>query len=600
LLNYSIKSIAKLLSTRLQTLLPSLIHENQYGFIKGRTIQDCLAWAFQFLHICHHSKKKIVILKLDFEKAFDKIEHPFIVEVMKQRGFSSKWINWVKSILGTASSVVLLNGIPGKSFTCKRGVRQGDPLSPLLFVLAVDFLQTVVNKAWQLGVLKHPLSDDFGGDFPIVQYADDTLLILPADALTLFKFKGILRSFSDSSGLKVNFQKFSLVPINMNDEEALHLANTFGCKVGTMPFTYLGLPLGTTKPSIQDFSPLICRIERRLSGISKMLSYQGRLILVNSVFLALPTFYMCSLQIPPGIIEQIDKYRKHCLWSGGDINRKGTCLAAWEYACKSKDNGGLGIIDLKAQNSALLLKHLDKFYNHANIPWVNLTWSKFYKNNYIPPHAKSPSGSFWWKDLLKLAKDFRKMATCKPAKGTSVMLWQDLWSDELISNKFPELFSFARKPKCSIRFFLDKDPATVFFYPLSPQASIQLDSLLALTQSSDWDVDTEDSWSYSWGNSSFSSKKAYKFLVGQQEASPLFKWMWTAGNLGKHKFFFWLLLMDRLNTRNILRRKNQHLDDFNCVLCNMGSEETCFHLFFSCPFSTSCWSSLNITWDTSQ
>lgn len=333
-------------------------------------------------------------MKLDFEKAFDKIEHPFIIEIMKQKGFTNKWINWVTSLFSSASSAVLLNGIPRNSFKCKRGVRQGDPLSPLLFVLAADFLQTLVNRAWHLGIIKHPLSDDFGGDFPIIQYADDTLLILPADALTLFNFKGLLRSFSDSSGLKVNFHKSSLVPINLSPEETLHLVNTFGCKVGEMPFTYLGLPLGTTRPRVQDFSPITNRIERRLGGISKMLSYQGRLILVNSVLSALPTFYMCTLQLPPPVIDQIDKYRKHCLWSGGDINRKGSCLAAWNYAYKAKENGDLGIIDLKAQNSALLLKYLDKFYNHVDTPWVRLTWDKFYKNNHIPPHAKSFSGSF--------------------------------------------------------------------------------------------------------------------------------------------------------------------------------------------------------------
>lgn len=95
----------------------------------------------------------------------------------------------------------------------------------------------------------------------------------------------------------------------------------------------------------------------------------------------------------------------------------------------------------------------------------------------------------------------------------------------------------------------------------------------------------------------FSSSKAYKLLVDHQQASPLFKWMWAVGNLGKHKFFFWLLLMDRLNTRNMLKRKNRHLNDYNCVLCNSNSEGTCFHLFFSCPFSTACWNSVNITWN---
>jgi len=274
-----------------------------------------------------------------------------------------------------------------------------------------------MNKAWQNGTLQHALSDNFGGDFPILQYADDTLLILPGDARILFNLRCLLRPFSDSTGLHVNFSKSFLVPINMTEARATHLANTFGCRVGSMPFTYLGLPLGLTKPTLQEFSPLLSRIEKRLTGVSKMLSYNGRLILVNSVLSALPTFYMCSLKIPPQVIKQIDIYRKHCLWSKGDINRKGSCLVAWETACKPKDQGGLGIIDIETQNHALLLKFLDKFYNRDASPWVTLTWSKLYANSQTP---LSPSGSFWWKYVLKLFEKFECMASCNPNKGTTV------------------------------------------------------------------------------------------------------------------------------------------------------------------------------------
>jgi hypothetical protein len=116
-------------------------------------------------------------------------------------------------------------------------------------------------------------------------------------------------------------------------------------------------------------------MERRLSGFCRFLSYHGRLILVNLVLSALPTYFMCTLSIPLQVIEHNDRFRKHCIWSKGDINRKGTCLVAWKAMCRTKEEGGLNIVNLENQNSTLLLKFLDKFYNHAVTPWVQLTWS---------------------------------------------------------------------------------------------------------------------------------------------------------------------------------------------------------------------------------
>lgn len=115
---------------------------------------------------------------MDDQKEFDKVEHHVILEMMQAKGMFSNWIQWIKQILSSGSSSVLLNRVPRKSFQYKRGVRQGDPLSPPLFVLAADLLQLVINEAAARKLLLYPIAENFPGDFPIVQYADDTLIIM--------------------------------------------------------------------------------------------------------------------------------------------------------------------------------------------------------------------------------------------------------------------------------------------------------------------------------------------------------------------------------------------------------------------------------------
>lgn len=159
-------------------------------------------------------------------------------------------------------------------------------------------------------------------------------------------------------------------------------------------------------------------------GLNTMLTYAGRLIVVNLVLSSFLNFYLCTLKFPVAVLEQIDKYIKHFLWDRGDINRRGGYLVAWKKACLAKEQGGLGIIDLKTQNTALLLKFLHKFYNKEDLPWVHLTWRCLYRRP-VAPHVRPPVGSFWWKDVMSLFDQFRLISSCKVNNGVFVMFWKD-------------------------------------------------------------------------------------------------------------------------------------------------------------------------------
>jgi hypothetical protein len=143
---------------------------------------------------------------------------------MQHLGFSQQWVTWTQKILETASTSILLNGVPGKNIDCNRGVRQGDPHSPLLFVLAADLLQCIINKAHDQGLFHMPIPSRDGSGFPIIQYADNTILIMRASQKELLCLKAILETFAQSTGLRVNHAKPCLVPLNLEMEQAENLA----------------------------------------------------------------------------------------------------------------------------------------------------------------------------------------------------------------------------------------------------------------------------------------------------------------------------------------------------------------------------------------
>jgi hypothetical protein len=187
---------------------------------------------------CYKRKIPTIVLKLDFLKAFDSIDWGCLRVVMVARGFPLIWCDWMDMILASSKSAVLLNGVPRAWIDCKRGLRQGDPLSPYLFLLVADVLQRLIC---QDPLLRHPLL--VSEPCQVLQYADDTLIIMRAGVCAAVRLKHLLEVFAEATGLVINFHKSTLVPMHVATGDLVGIQAALVCRVEGSPQTYLGLPL---------------------------------------------------------------------------------------------------------------------------------------------------------------------------------------------------------------------------------------------------------------------------------------------------------------------------------------------------------------------
>lgn len=237
--------------------------------------------------------------------------------------------------MDSGTSQVLLNGVPGKVSAAKEELDKVTHCPHCFLSLLCTFCNPSLTrkKHWHAQA-PLPIGEDF--NFPIIQYADDTILIMEAWQKQLFFLKAILNTYAKSIGLIVNYHKSNVYPLNVSDDKMNLLANAFQCQIGCFPFTYLGLSMGHTKPKLEVFLPLIQKVERRLAATSIFVSHDGRVQMVNADLTVLPTYCMCTLMLPAFVIKHIDKLRRQCLWWGPDDTSRKPLLAAWALDCKPK------------------------------------------------------------------------------------------------------------------------------------------------------------------------------------------------------------------------------------------------------------------------
>ena len=255
-------------------------------------------------------KESGLLCKLDIEKAYDHISWDFLFQIMEKMGFCRIWISWIKWCISTATFSVLFNGSPTGFFRSSRGLGQGGPLSPYLFVIGMETLRGLLKCAMEGNFISGcKFEGKDGGELIIshLLYADDTVMFCDGKPEQLMYLDWILMWFEAFSGLGINLSKSEIIPVGtVSNVETL--AIELGCGIGSLPTTYLGLPLGAPHKSVGAWDSIEKRFRKRLTSWKRQyISKSGRLTLIQSTLSSLPIYFLSLFRIPRLVCARLEK-----------------------------------------------------------------------------------------------------------------------------------------------------------------------------------------------------------------------------------------------------------------------------------------------------
>lgn len=356
LCNASYKILAKLLATRIKPMLKRLISSPQGGFVEGRNVLDNVIQVQEILHSSKKRNEKGMLIKLDMANVFDRVNRSFLLKVLLAFGFSPHFVQLIKACIDNPWIAPLVNGRPSNFFQARRGIRQGCPLSPFLYILMADSLSRKLTVERTVGSLPGLKSSADVVPLNHSLFADDSLLLGGASPRIAKAFDSVLKSYCRVSGALINERKSEIYSWNTGQQELMVITNILGFRGHACwdRIKYLGLPITNGVNRRTLWTDIIGKIKSKIAALGGYwLTTAGKLILIKTQLSALPIYQSAFLFAPRNVMEQIGKLIRDFLWQGGKGNENKLHLANWELVRRPIAEGGLQIRDPSLLNLAM-------------------------------------------------------------------------------------------------------------------------------------------------------------------------------------------------------------------------------------------------------
>ncbi|GJT10260.1 RNA-directed DNA polymerase, eukaryota [Tanacetum coccineum] len=484
------KIIAKILTNRLVCVMGGIVNEVQSAFIEDRQILDGPFILNEMLSWCKKRKKQSLIFKVDFEKAYDSVRWDFLENVLRKFGFGDKWCKWIQCCLHSSRGSIIINGSPTDEFQFGKGLKQGDPLSPFLFILIMETLHLSFQRVVDAGMF-HGLK--LGGTLNLSHmfYADDAVFVGEWSENNIATLVHVLDCFHKVSGLKINMNKSKIMGTHVDHDKVSRAANKLGCLILKAPFLYLGSYVGGNMNRLKSWDDIINRVRRRLSNWKmKMLSIGGRLTLVKSVLGSMPIFHMSLFKVPSGILRTLESIRSQ-FFNGIDGSKNKVSWVQWSKVLAPKVNGGLGVSSLFALNRGLIFKWVWRFVSHDNSLWARVIKAVHGEDGNIGVNSKNGSNSAWLnivREINVLSKkgiNLMNHLRINLGNGELTSFWDNDWCEGgRLKDRFPRAYALDACKEITVGSKLVQPTITYSFRrpPRGGVKQMQTDELTTLMQ----------------------------------------------------------------------------------------------------------------------